>query len=147
MTISFGCDHAGFRYKAMLLAHLRAAGHEIIDHGCHSEEPVDFPNVARAVCAAILDGKAARGIMLCGSGVGAAIACNKVKGIRAFCCHDIYSASQSVEHDDVQVACFGADVLGAAALRKLADEYLRAAFSGGEEFIRRIALLDEMDKQ
>ena len=147
MTITFGCDHAGFRYKSMLLTHLKAAGHEVIDNGCFSEEPVDFPNVARAVCAALLDGKAERGIMLCGSGVGAAIACNKIKGIRAFCCHDIYSASQSVEHDDVQVACFGADVLGAAALRKLADEYLRAEFSGGEEFVRRIALLDEMDQR
>ncbi|MDD4796670.1 MAG: RpiB/LacA/LacB family sugar-phosphate isomerase, partial [Eubacteriales bacterium] len=94
MKIAVGSDHAGYPLKLRLLDALRARGHEIIDFGCHDENPVDFPDIAGMVCAAVLDGSAQRGIMFCGTGVGAAIACNKCPGIRAAVCHDIYTAHQ-----------------------------------------------------
>ena len=98
MVISIGCDHAGFPIKGEIVAWLQSQGHTVVEHGCFDENPVDFPVIAREVCQTVLDGKAERGIMICGTGVGAAIACNKIPGIRASCCHDIYSAHQCVEH-------------------------------------------------
>jgi len=145
MRIIVGSDHAGFALKAKLLPALRERGHEMEDAGSYDPEPVDFPDVAQAVCAAILTGKAERGIMFCGTGVGAAIACNKVRGIRAAVCHDIYSAHQCVEHDDVQVMALGAQIIGHTVALELIDLFLGAKFSTSEEFRRRVRKLEQMD--
>lgn len=145
MIIAMGCDHAGFPLKAAVTEMLRKRGIEVIDHGCYRGEVVDFPDVAKKVCASVTEKKAQRGIMLCGSGVGAAIACNKAAGIRAACCHDIYTAHQCVEHDDVNVVALGADVVGKQAACDLIQRYLDSSFSGGDEFARRIRKLTEME--
>lgn len=145
MKISLGCDHAGFPLKQKLAEYLHLKGHEVVDNGCFQGEIIDFPLMAKQVCRHVTDGSADRGIMVCGSGVGAVIACNKIRGIRATCCHDLYSAHQSVEHDDANVACFGADVVGTVEAFELADTYLSASFCGETEFIKRIEMLKEMD--
>ena len=108
MKIVIGGDHAGYALKAKLAPALRDNGHEIEDMGCFDETPVDFPDIAAKVCEKILGGEAERGIMFCGTGVGASIACNKTPSIRAAVCHDVYTAHQCVEHDDVQVIALGA---------------------------------------
>lgn len=146
MTIAIGCDHAGFPLKAKVTAMLRERGAEVLDHGCYNGEVVDFPDVAKKVCASVTQKKAQRGIMLCGSGVGAAIACNKMAGIRAACCHDIYTAHQCVEHDDVNVIALGADVVGPQAACDLIERYLESGFSAGEDFARRIRKLGELER-
>ena len=107
MILAIGSDHAGYPLKIQLLDALRRKGHTLIDCGSYDPAPVDFPDVARKVTSAILSGEAERGIMFCGTGVGAAIACNKVRGIRASVCHDLYTAHQCVEHDDVQIIALG----------------------------------------
>ena len=145
MKIVVGSDHAGFPLKQKLLPELRAMGLEIIDVGSYDPEPVDFPDIGRALCGHILSGDCARGIMFCGTGVGAAIACNKVRGIRASVCHDIYTAHQCVEHDDVQVIAFGAQIVGHTVALELIRLFLGAQFSTSEEFRRRGAKLDDMD--
>jgi ribose 5-phosphate isomerase B len=117
----------------------------VTDHGSYTPDPVDFPDIAKKICAAILSGEADRGIMCCGTGVGASIACNKVRGVRASVCHDVYSARQCVEHDDVQVAAFGNQIIGKTVAIELARLFLAARFSTSEEFRRRVAKLDEMD--
>ena len=147
MIIALGCDHAGFPLKKRVIDALEKRRIEVLDHGCYNGEMVDFPDIARRVCESITRGEAQRGIMLCGSGVGAAIACNKMPGIRAACCHDIYTAHQCMEHDDVNVIALGADVVGGQAACDLIYRYLDSEFSGGEEFRRRIRKLDEMDEE
>jgi ribose 5-phosphate isomerase B len=143
--IAIGGDHAGFELKVYIKAELEREGYEVTDFGSYTPDPVDFPDIAKKICAAILSGEAERGIMCCGTGVGAAIACNKVKGIRASICHDVYSAHQCVEHDDVQVATFGNQIIGKTVALELARIFLSAKFSTSEEFRRRVAKLDEMD--
>ena len=147
MRLVIGSDHAGFPLKAKLLGALRARGHELSDMGCHDETPVDFPDIAASVCREILDGRACRGIMFCGTGVGAAIACNKIPGIRACVCHDIHTAHQCVEHDDVQVIAFGAQIVGHTVALELIDLFVKAEFSTGDEFRRRVAKLNAMDNK
>ena len=115
MKIVVGSDHAGFPMKAELLSFLKGLGHEIEDVGSYDPKPVDFPDIARKVAAAITSGKAERGLMVCGTGVGASIGANKMKGIRAAVCHDVHSAHQCVEHDDVNVMCIGAQIVGPVA--------------------------------
>ena len=112
MKIVVGSDHAGFPMKAELLSFLKGLGHEVEDVGSYDPKPVDFPDIARKVAAAITSGGAERGLMVCGTGVGAAIGANKMKGIRAAVCHDVHSAHQCVEHDDVNVMCIGAQIVG-----------------------------------
>ena len=124
---------------------LKSAGHEVTDFGAHSEEPVDFPDVAREVCNAIKIGNADRAIMVCGTGVGAAIACNKIPGIRAALCHDVYSAHQCVEHDNVNVLCLGAQIVGIMLVSDILDAFLNAEFSVNEEFRRRVHKLSEIE--
>ena len=145
MKLVVGSDHAGFPMKAGILAFLREKGHEVLDVGSHDPAPVDFPDIARQVAAAIVSGKAERGLMICGTGVGAAIGANKMRGIRAAVCHDVHSAHQSVEHDDVNVMCLGAQVVGPWLARDLIEAYLGARFSTSEEYRRRVAKLAEMD--
>ena len=146
MKIAVGSDHAGYELKARLLEKIRAQGHEIIDFGCHDTNPVDFPDIAKLVCGAIKEGSAERGIMFCGTGVGAAIACNKVSGIRAAVCHDIYTAHQCVEHDNVQVIALGNQIIGHTAALELIQVFLGASFSTSEEFRRRVEKLERMDE-
>jgi ribose 5-phosphate isomerase B len=146
MRLVVGGDHAGFPLKGPIVDALRAWGHTVNDIGTHTPEPVDFPDIARTLCAEITNGRAERGIMVCGTGVGAAIAANKLPGIRAAVCHDVYSAHQCVEHDDVNVLCLGAQIVGDQLARDLVRAYLSAEFSTSEEFRRRVAKLAELER-
>jgi ribose 5-phosphate isomerase B len=145
MRLVVGGDHAGFRLKGPVVRALRAEGHEVLDVGTDSDEPVDFPDIAQRLTATLLTGEAERGIMVCGTGVGAAIAANKVSGIRAAVCHDLYSAHQCVEHDDVNVLCLGAQIVGELMALELIETYLGARFNDTEEFRRRVEKLSRMD--
>ena len=124
---------------------MRSWGHEVTDVGTDSTDPVDFPDIAQLVCEAVREGDAERGIMVCGTGVGACIAANKFRGIRAALCHDVYSAHQSVEHDDVNVLCIGAQIVGDKLAFDLLRAYLEAEHSPDEEFRRRVAKLAELE--
>jgi ribose 5-phosphate isomerase B len=141
MKIVVGSDHAGFPLKADVIAAIRAAGHEVEDVGSYDEKPVDFPDIARAVCDRVADGRADRGMLVCGTGVGASIAANKRRGIRAAVCHDAHSAHQSVEHDDVNVMCIGAKIVGAWLAEDLVRAFLAARFNATEDHVRRVAKL------
>ena len=145
MKLVIGSDHAGFPMKADLVAFVKGLGHEVEDVGSYDPAPVDFPDIARKVAATITEGRAERGLMVCGTGVGASIGANKMKGIRAAVCHDVHSAHQCVEHDDVNVMCIGAQIVGAWLAKDLIAAYLAAEFSTAEEFRRRVAKLAEMD--
>lgn len=138
MRIAIGSDHAGFPLKDHLASSLAAAGHAVTDLGTHSTDPVDYPDfaakVARAVAAETVD----RGIVVCGSGAGACIAANKVKGVRAMVAHDTYTAHQGVEHDDANVLCLGSRVVGEAVADELVDAFLGADFTGEERHVRRL---------
>ena len=146
MRIAIGSDHAGFPLKGVLMNGIRAMGHEVMDQGSYDPEPVDFPDITKLVAEAVLNGVADRGIMVCGTGVGACIAANKIPGIRAAVCHDIYTAHQCVEHDNVNVICFGAQIIGPSVAIELIEKFLAAEFSTAEEFRRRVDKLHEMDK-
>ena len=147
MKIAVGSDHAGFGLKQRIVPQLVKMGHEITDMGCYDPKPVDFPDIAKAVSAPILSGEAQRGVMFCGTGVGAAIACNKIKGIRACVCHDVYSAHQCVEHDDVQVLCLGEQIVGDILTMELIRAFLQAKFFvDDEDCVRRVNKLNEMEK-
>ena len=145
MRLVVGSDHAGWSLKGCLVAHIKSLGHEVVDVGSFDDRPVDFPDIARRVTAKVTSGEVDRGIMVCGTGVGASIAANKVKGIRAAVCHDVHSAHQSVEHDDVNVMCVGAQIVGAWLANDLVNAFLAATFSTDEEFRRRVAKLHDMD--
>jgi len=147
MKLVIGSDHAGFPMKGPVLALLKSWGHDVKDCGCFSTEPVDFPDIARLVCAEVKSGKAARGILVCGTGIGATIAGNKIRGIRAALCHDTYSAHQSVEHDDVNLLCMGAWIIGPKLAEEILQSFLNARFSTSEEFRRRVRKLEEMEKE
>lgn len=147
MIIAVGGDHAGFPLKGPLVEWLRAQGHEVTDHGTHSTEPVDFPDIARLVCDQIRRGEAERGLLVCGTGVGAAIAGNKTPGIRAAVCHDIYSAHQCVEHDDVNLLCIGAQIVGQKLAEEIIAAFLAARFSPEPEFRRRVQKLHELERR
>jgi len=139
MIVALAADHAGFDMKQLLVAAVAEWGYEVIDLGTNSREPVDYPDYARAIGQAILSGKAERGILVCGSGVGACVAANKIKGIRAGTCHDTYSGHQGVEHDDMNVLCLGARVIGTAPAVEIARAFLGAKFSNEERHVRRVA--------
>ncbi len=145
MKLVIGSDHAGFALKAQLVAHIEALGHSVADVGSFDPEPVDFPDIAVLLTSAITSGAAERGIMVCGTGVGAAIAANKIRGIRAAVCHDVHSAHQAVEHDDVNVMCLGAQIVGPWLAKDLLGAYLSASFSTSEEFRRRVEKLGRME--
>ena len=145
MRLVVGSDHAGWLIKKDVLALLAELGHDVTDVGSFDDQPVDFPDVARKVTAKVIAGEAERGIMVCGTGVGAAIAANKMKGIRAAVCHDVHSAHQGVEHDDVNVMCIGAQIVGPWLARDLISAFLAARFSTDPDFRRRVAKLHDMD--
>ena len=138
MKIAIGGDHAGFSMKGPVVELLERMGHEVTDFGTHSPEPVDFPDIAQTVCDEIRSGRAERGVLVCGTGVGAAIAGNKIPGIRAAVCHDTYSAHQGVEHDDMNVLCLGSRIVGIELARELVDAFLGANFTGEERHRRRL---------
>ena len=136
MKVAVACDHAGFPQKQIVLDVVRASGHETLDLGTYSTNPVDYPDFAEKLGHSIQDGEAERGILLCGSGVGASIAANKMKGVYAAVCHDTYSAHQGVEHDDMNVLCLGGRIIGPELIREIVTAFLKAHFIGngpGEE--------------
>ncbi len=139
MRVALAADHAGYALKERLRAYLGSRGHEVLDLGAHDETPSDYPDHAQAAGLAILDGRAERGILVCGSGVGAAVAANKIPGVRAGMCHDHYSAHQGVEHDAMNVLALGARVVGEAVALEIADAFLAARFDGEERHARRLA--------
>jgi len=147
MRVVTGSDHAGFEMKQKILAHIKEMGHQVLDVGTDSDAPVDYPDYAEAVAMAILNGEAERGILVCGSGVGAAVAANKIPGIRAATCHDCYSAHQCVEHDDVNILVLGARVIAVALAYDLVWMFLGAQFSGEERHKRRLAKLLQLEKK
>lgn len=146
MRLAIGGDHAGFTLKGPVVEALRRWGHEADDLGTHSGEPVDFPDITRAVCAAVTSGQAERGILVCGTGIGACIAANKVHGIRAALCHDVHSAHQAVEHDDANVLCLGAKIVGEWLALDLLRAFLDARFDGAEDYTRRLAKLADLER-
>jgi ribose 5-phosphate isomerase B len=147
MRIAIGADHAGFEMKRDLAGYLAQQGHEITDLGTHSTAAVDYPDIADAVASAIRNGQADRGLLVCGSGAGAAVAACKFPGIRASVCHDTYSARQAVEHDDLNVLCLGSRVIGPALARTLTDAFLAAGFSGEERHMGRLAKIDAIESR
>lgn len=138
MRIAVGCDHAGFPLKTTTIAALQRLGHDVVDVGTDSDDSVDYPDYALAVAEVMRRGEADRGIVLCGSGVGAAVAANKVPGIRAATCHDTFSARQGVEDDDVNVLCIGARVVGPSLAQEIIEVWQAARFSGLERHRRRL---------
>lgn len=138
MIVAVACDHAGFALKADVIAAVRAAGHDILDLGTHDTTPVDYPDAAKAVGEALQNGRAQRAVLLCGSGVGAAVAANKMRAVRAGVCHDIYSAHQGVEHDDMNVLALGARIIGPAVVPELVTAFLRAEFTHEPRHVRRL---------
>lgn len=138
MRVAIGADHAGFQLKEDLAKLLAEQGYAILDMGTHSEAPVDYPDYSAAVGRAVRDGRADRGVLVCGSGAGAAIAANKVKGVRAALSHDTYTAHQAVEHDDANVIAIGSRVIGPALAEEVATAFLLARFTGEERHVRRL---------
>jgi len=145
MDIAIGSDHAGFELKGVLAKFLTELGHEVVDVGTYSTDPVDYPDFAQAVGEAILDGRADRGVLICGSGVGASVAANKMAGIRAGLCHDTYSAHQGVEHDDMNVLVLGGRVVGVATAQELVRAYSQAIFTREERHVRRLKKVSALE--
>ncbi len=138
MRIAVGSDHAGYTLKEHLASWLAESGHAVYDLGTHTSDPVDYPDYAASVAQAVLDGRADRGIIVCGSGAGACVAANKLKGIRAAVAHDAYTSHQMVEHDDVNVLCLGSRVIGEALAEDLIETFIEAKFSREDRHIRRL---------
>ena len=147
MRIVVGADHRGYVLKDALAADLGQNGHQVLDIGTNGPESVDYPDIALAVGEAIRDGRAERGILVCGSGVGACVAANKIPGIRAGICHDTYSAHQGVEHDDMNVLCLGSRVIGEELAREIVEAFIDAKFSGEERYRRRLAKVEAMERR
>jgi len=147
MQLAIGADHAGFQLKGQLIQALKNGGHEVIDVGTYDSRPADYPDLAEAVCLAVLEHRAERGIVICGSGVGASVAANKVPGIRAGLCHDLYSAHQGVEHDDMNVLVLGARVIDNDTARKLVEAFLQALFTNEERHVRRLRKVKALERR
>jgi len=146
MKIAVGCDHGGFPLKETVIKTIRDAGHEPIDLGAFDDSPSDYPDYAEKVGRAVQGGEADRGIILCGSGVGASVAANKMRGIRAGLCHDTYSAHQCVEHDDANVLTFGARIIGPELAVEVVQAFLGAEFTGEERHLRRVGKIAAIEK-
>ena len=146
MRVVIGADHAGYALKEQLSASLTAAGHDVVDVGTDSAAAVDYPDFAAAVAREVAGDGADRGIIVCGSGAGASIAANKIEGARAATVHDVYTAHQAVEHDDMNVLALGARVIGSAAAWEIVTRFLGATFSGEERHVRRVAKVTELDR-
>jgi RpiB/LacA/LacB family sugar-phosphate isomerase len=147
MIVAIAADHAGYALKQQLIPSLRSLGSEVEDLGTHSPEPVDYPDVAEYLARAVLSGRVERGVLICGSGVGASVAANKLPGIRAGLCHDTYSAHQGVEHDDMNVLVLGARVIGIELARELVRAFLEARFTHEERHERRLAKITTLERE
>jgi ribose 5-phosphate isomerase B len=148
MRVAVAFDHRGVKLRERLLEVVAALGHEAVDLGTDKPEPrIDYPDKAREIGEAIRSGEAERAVFVCGSGVGASVAANKLPGIRAAICHDIYSAHQGVEHDDMNVLCLGSEVIGAELAADLTRGFLEARFDGGERYVRRLEKIEEMERE
>jgi ribose 5-phosphate isomerase B len=145
MKVVIGSDHAGYQLKNAMGDLLRSMGNEVLDIGAFNENPSDYPDFAEAVGRAVLDGKAERGVLVCGSGVGASVAVNKLPGIRGGMCHDTYSAHQGVEHDDINVLVLGSRVVGVALAQDLVRAFLGARFSNEERHVRRLGKVKALE--
>jgi ribose 5-phosphate isomerase B len=146
MKVAVACDHGGFVLKEIILQAVSMAGHDAMDLGTDSSEPVDYPDYAEKVGRALQKGEVDRGIIICGSGVGAAIAANKMRGIRAGVCHDTYSAHQSVEHDDANVLALGARIIGPELAVELVQAFLKARFTGEDRYVRRLSKVLDLER-
>ena len=151
MKVAVGCDHGGFPLKQVVVEAVSALGHEVIDVGTFSAEAVDFPDFVKKVGEKVQSDEAERGILICGSGIGASIAANKMKGIYASICHDTYSAAQGVEHDAMNVLCLGGRVIGPELVKVLVPAFLNAEYlgdkSGGERFARRVGKIKKIEEE
>lgn len=147
MRIACAFDHAGFPLKGLVLDTLAALGHETVDLGTSSTEPVDYPDVALAASSEVREGRAERAVVVCGSGAGVAVACCKVPGVRAVCAHDTYTAHQAVEHDDCNVLCLGARVIGPALAADVIGSFARARFTGDERHVRRLGKIAAIERR
>ena len=148
MRVAVAFDHRGVKLRERLLEELAALGHEAVDLGTDRPEPrIDYPDKAREVGEAIRSGEAERALLVCGSGVGASVAVNKIAGIRGAICHDVYSAHQGVEHDDMNVLCLGSEVVGPELAADLTRAFLGARFDGGERYVRRLEKIEEMERE
>jgi RpiB/LacA/LacB family sugar-phosphate isomerase len=145
MKIVIGSDHAGYALKVAIGEELRRLKHDVLDVGAYDEKPSDYPDFAEKVGRAVLDGKAERGVLICGSGVGASVAANKLRGIRAGMCHDTYSAHQGVEHDDINVLVLGSRVIGVELAKDLVHAFLGAKFTNEERHVRRLGKVKAME--
>ncbi len=147
MQIAVGADHGGFRLKVVIVDFLRKLGHLVHDLGTENEDPVDYPDYARAISQEILSGRAERGVLICGSGVGASIAANKFPGVRAAVCHDTFSAAQGVQDDNMNVLCLGARVIGPELAKTIVLAWISATFSWVERHRRRLAKIEAIEKE
>ncbi|WP_276090174.1 ribose 5-phosphate isomerase B [Pedobacter sp. JY14-1] len=145
MKVVIGSDHAGFKYKGIIIEMLLQQDYEVLDTGAFDEQPSDYPDQAANVARALLSGAGQRGILICGSSVGVSIAANKFKGIRAGVCHDTYSAHQAVEHDDVNILCIGERVLGIELAKEIVTAFLKAKFTGEDRHLRRLAKISALE--
>jgi ribose 5-phosphate isomerase B len=146
MKVAIAGDHAGFHLKQFLIENLRTEGLELLDLGCSDETPSDYPDFARAVGEALTTGKVERGVLVCGSGIGASVAANKIKGIRAGLCHDVYSAHQGVEHDDMNVVCLGSRIVGTHLALEIVQTFLGARFSYDDRHVRRLHKVIDIER-
>ena len=148
MRVAAGFDHRGSHLREAVIGAIAAAGHEPVDLGVDTDAVrVDYPDIARNVGSAIREGRAERGVLVCGSGVGASVAASKIPGIRAAICHDAYSAHQGVEHDDMNVLCLGSEVIGPELAAELARAFVTARFDGGKRYVRRLEKIEEMERE
>jgi ribose 5-phosphate isomerase B len=147
MRVAVAFDHRGVKLRARLFEELERLGHEAVDLGTNTDAVrIDYPDKAREIGEAIRSGDAERGVLVCGSGVGASIAACKLPGIRAAICHDVYSAHQGVEHDDMNVLCLGSEVVGAELAADLVHAFVEARFDGGERYIKRLEKIEQMER-
>ena len=147
MNVAVAFDHRGVHLRDAILATLVVAGHDVVDLGTDTDAVrIDYPDTARELGEAVLDGRAARGILVCGSGVGASVAACKIAGIRASVCHDVYSAHQGVEHDDMNVLCLGSEVIGPSLAADLVRAFLEARFDGGDRYVERLKKIEAMER-
>ncbi len=147
MKVAVAFDHRGVRLRQRVLEQLIALEHDVVDLGARDDSvPIDYPDKAREVAEAIGSGDADRAILICGSGVGASVAASKFPGIRAAICHDVYSAHQGVEHDDMNVLCLGSEVVGPSLAADLVRAFLEARFDGGERYVRRLEKIEETER-
>ena len=147
MRVAVAFDHRGVKLRERVLEEIVRAGHELVDLGTDKPEPrIDYPDKAREIGEAIRSGAAERGVLVCGSGVGASVAASKLDGVRAATCHDTYSAHQGVEHDNMNVLCLGSEVIGAELAGELLRAFLGARFGGGERFVRRLEKIEEIER-